>query len=419
MLFAQVHQRLVETAHRVRVVHLGGGVDGLIVIGGADPRRTGGEACVRAGIPLHRGTTIVTAALGDDVERFGLGLALAAQDVVVIQAFYIPVLINGGKVRIGHTQFFALIDIRRTAHEVDSGGQHLGTFLPVGRIAAKATHGTGLVVIAPEQRIPAVMRLHPLLPCLEQFFQGKMVGRHQCPFVAVLVVHLQMMEVEAHRQFMVARSSVSDAVFQRGGGHFAHRHHAVDAACRHQFFQVFVDIAAIGVEATAIARKVVLIHFRFGNQIDHIKAESLDSLRLPETEDVGHFFPHRRVLPVQVCLCHIEQVQIPLAQLRHILPCRATELGHPVCGQIVRGSVLKDVVILILFLTGQCPLEPCMLGGGVVEHHIQHQANAALVRLADEFFQIFHRAVARVDSAVIRHVIAVVPLRRGKKRGKP
>jgi hypothetical protein len=34
VLFAQVHQRLVETAHRVRVVHLGGGVDGLIVIGG-------------------------------------------------------------------------------------------------------------------------------------------------------------------------------------------------------------------------------------------------------------------------------------------------------------------------------------------------------------------------------------------------
>ena len=63
--------------------------------------------------------------LGDNVERFGLGLALAAQDVVVIQAFYIPVLINGGKVRIGHSQFFALIDIRRTAHKVDSGGQHL------------------------------------------------------------------------------------------------------------------------------------------------------------------------------------------------------------------------------------------------------------------------------------------------------
>ena len=82
--------------------------------------------------------------------------------------------------RVGHSQFFALIDIRRTAHKVDSGGQHLGTFLPVGRIAAKATHGTGLVVITPEQRIPAVMRLHPLLPCLEQLLQRKMVGRHQC-----------------------------------------------------------------------------------------------------------------------------------------------------------------------------------------------------------------------------------------------
>ena len=88
--------------------------------------------------------------------------------------------------RIGHTQFFALIDIRRTAHNVDGGGQHLGTFLPVGRITTKATHGTGLVVITPEQRIPAVMRLHPLLPCLEQFFQGKRsagISAHLSPFL--------------------------------------------------------------------------------------------------------------------------------------------------------------------------------------------------------------------------------------------
>ena len=180
-----------------------------------------------------------------------------------------------------------------------------------------------------------------------------------------------------------------------------------------------MDVAAIGVEAAAVARKVVLIHFRFGNQIDHIKAESLDSLRLPETEDVGHFFPHRRVLPVQVCLCHIEQVQIPLAQLRHILPCRATELGHPVCGQIVRGSVLKDVVILILFVARQCFFEPLMLGGGVVEHHVQHQADAAPVRLADKLLQILHRAVARVNGTVVGHIIAVVALGRGEERRQP
>ena len=60
-----------------------------------------------------------------------------------------------------------------------------------------------------------------------------------------------------------------------------------------------------------------------------------------------------------------------------------------------------------------------MLGGGVVEHHIQHQANAALVCLADEFFQIFHRAVARVNGTVVGHIITVVALGRGKKRGQP
>ena len=70
------------------------------------------------------------------------------------------------------------------------------------------------------------------------------------------LVHLQMMEVEAHRQFMVARSSVYPMqFFQRGGGHFARNHHAVDAACT-RLLSVFVDIEAIGVEATAIARKV-------------------------------------------------------------------------------------------------------------------------------------------------------------------
>jgi hypothetical protein len=43
-------------------------------------------------------------------------------------------------------------------------------------------------------------------------------------------------------------------------------------------------------------------------------------------------------------------VQIPLAQLRHILPCRATELGHPVRRVAVGRAVLEDVIVLVLFV---------------------------------------------------------------------
>ena len=60
-----------------------------------------------------------------------------------------------------------------------------------------------------------------------------------------------------------------------------------------------------------------------------------------------------------------------------------------------------------------------MLGGGVVEHHVQHQADAALVRFADKLLQILHRAVARVNGTVVGHIIAVVALGRGEERRQP
>ena len=42
----QGHQRFVKAADGIRGVHLGSGVDGLVVVGNADPRRTGGiEPC--------------------------------------------------------------------------------------------------------------------------------------------------------------------------------------------------------------------------------------------------------------------------------------------------------------------------------------------------------------------------------------
>ena len=180
-----------------------------------------------------------------------------------------------------------------------------------------------------------------------------------------------------------------------------------------------MDVAAIGVEAAAVALKIVLIDLRLGNDVDDVETEPLDALRLPESQDVGHFLPHGGVLPVQVGLHHIVQVQIPLAQSGYILPCRTAEFGDPVGGTAVRRAVLEDVIVLVLFVARQCFFEPLMLGGGVVEHHVQHQADAAPVRLADKLLQILHRAVARVNGTIVGHIIAVVALGRGEERRQP
>ena len=42
-----------------------------------------------------------------------------------------------------------------------------------------------------------------------------------------------------------------------------------------------------------------------------------------------------------------------------------------------------------------------MLVGGVIQHEIQNDANVALVRFAEESFEIFQRAILRRDVGVI------------------
>ena len=51
-----------------------------------------------------------------------------------------------------------------------------------------------------------------------------------------------------------------------------------------------------------------------------------------------------------------------------------------------------------------------MLGGGMVEHHIQHQTDTALVGFPNQFVQIIHRTVAGIHRTVVGHIVAVVPL---------
>ena len=91
---AQMHQHLVKAAHRIWVIHLSSGVDGLVVVRQTNPRSASGEARIFAAIPLHRGAAVVAAALGDNVQRLGLGLVLLSQDPVVVEALDVAVLLD-------------------------------------------------------------------------------------------------------------------------------------------------------------------------------------------------------------------------------------------------------------------------------------------------------------------------------------
>ena len=59
------------------------------------------------------------------------------------------------------------------------------------------------------------------------------------------------------------------------------------------------------------------------------------------------------------------------------------------------------------------------MGGGVVEHHVQHDANAALMRLGNQRIKIVDRAVRGVDLGVVGNVVAVIDLRGNVERCYP
>lgn len=104
-----------------------------------------------------------------------------------------------------------------------------------------------------------------------------------------------------------------------------------------------MDMGAVRVESPAVSLVIILIDFRLGDQVDHIKAKAPDALLLPEKDHLLKRFPHPRIFPIQVCLCHIKKVQIPFAKLRHILPGRTAEFGLPVGGRPIRRLPLSRI----------------------------------------------------------------------------
>ena len=102
---------------------------------------------------------------------------------------------------------------------------------------------------------------------------------------------------------------VADAVRNRRRAHLADRHHALDAAVVHELLEVFVHMRAVRVEAAAIALRIV-DEIAFRDEVDDVEAEALDALFLPEAQDGLELLAHFRILPVEVGLRDVEEVQV-------------------------------------------------------------------------------------------------------------
>ena len=60
-----------------------------------------------------------------------------------------------------------------------------------------------------------------------------------------------------------------------------------------------------------------------------------------------------------------------------------------------------------------------MLGGGVVEDHIEHEADVSLISFGDELFQFLHGTEPGIHCAVVGNIITIVTLGAGEEGSAP
>ena len=167
---------------------------------------------------------------------------------------------------------------------------------------------------------------------------------------------------------------------------------------------------------------------RLGHAVRDVDAEPVDAALQPEAQRLLEVLEHLGVLPVQVRLLGIEEVQVPLAGIAVCLdnpgPRGAAEDRDPVVRGVDAtgaGAVTEDVALALVAAgaRGQRRLKPGMRGTGVVGHQVHRHLDACGVGGVRQPVQRLDAAEQRVDIAGIRHVVAVVGHGRDHDRIEP
>ena len=182
----------------------------------------------------------------------------------------------------------------------------------------------------------------------------------------------------------------------------------------------------------AIVRAPSAIAARVGEQllvleegVEDIEPEAVDPALQPAADHRQHRLAHRRVSPVHVGLLGQERVHVELAADLVPGPRRTAEERGPVVRLLDAPEAVLDAIapeIPIAVRAGRVAprfLEPAMGRAGVVHHQVEHDPDAAAVRLGDQPIEVVEGAEQRIDGVVVGDVVADVEAGRRVDRREP
>ena len=156
------------------------------------------------------------------------------------------------------------------------------------------------------------------------------------------------------------------------------------------------------------------------NDVDHVTTETCYALVQPKTHDVLDLFHNVGIVPVEIWLLFGEQMEIIFVlALAKLFPRAFGKEVAPVVGKLAVFPLLDNVVVAVFFLSGQRTAEPLVLVGGVVDHQIHDDVDAALLGFGNQLVEILHSAEFGLNRFVVGNIVAVVIVGTLINRGKP
>ncbi len=161
-----------------------------------------------------------------------------------------------------------------------------------------------------------------------------------------------------------------------------------------------------------VAVIVVLADRRHG-----VESETVNASIKPEPQNFVEVFQYLFVLPIEVRLTGVEEIEIPLTgRAVRVLgpsPRRPSEDALPVVRRFVSTftSTIFEIEPLPLFRTfgrGQRRLEPRVLAGTVIRDQIENDSQTKFVTRVNKVLDVLECAKEGIDVKKIFHVVAAV-----------
>ncbi|MDT5050920.1 MAG: hypothetical protein QOG75_6842 [Mycobacterium sp.] len=188
---------------------------------------------------------------------------------------------------------------------------------------------------------------------MERLLQEEQVRTEVVELVRWALIDEHVLELKDHVQLTPGRIRVEPRLFGRHAGHLADRDEVAVAAGEDlagHLSEVVMHARSVGepVERRCVGQPVGL-----GDEIDDIHPKAVDTAVEPPDHHVLHGLSYLRVLPVQVRLLTVEQMQVVLlGGVLVQLPRRSPEKRAPVVRLGTVTGVTPDVPVPLRVVAG-------------------------------------------------------------------